>query len=175
MSETGDRPWWADVEHLRPGAEADASAPTGPETTQRTRRFDRPAATATVAVAELPRALDFDFDAGLASLLDPPAEPRGEWVELDLADAPADPIADDRRAWLDDDDRASGWDLDLWSAEPAPRRDAVEPTHGTDRLVAAPATTTAPPSSAAVPRTRSTGSPAARSASRCGPSSSGSS
>ena len=141
MSETAsDRPWWADVEHLRP-TEGDAGA-TPPERARRqaTGRFQRrpgwTTATATetrelveAATAEHtaePRRpkVDFDFDAGIASLLDAPAEPQGtfEWIDLSADDEPA--VADwfgEAPAASADDARAVDWLALEEAVTPAPK------------------------------------------------------
>ena len=167
MSETAaDRPWWADVQHLRP--EDGVVAPTRDDaaTKRPPSRFHRRPGV-TTAVGAPPRveaevvqrpAPDFDFDIGLASLLDPPAEEPGRFEWIDLSDEPerdaidwlaleeaarpepAKPL-DARTAELTADDRASGWRSDVWDiAKPAAatpvRRHA--PRTATERLVGSP-------------------------------------
>ena len=147
MSETA--PWWADVQHLRPTegdgparAAAAEQAERAPE--RRSHRFDRVrTAELALAVKDEPRRSkpDFDFDIGLSSLLDPPAEENGEWLELTVDEALSQLTGESNQAQasLTADDKASGWDMDIWSETDADRKQR--------RTVAAPA-----PSAPARPR-----------------------
>jgi hypothetical protein len=147
MSETA--PWWADVQHLRPaegGGPARAAAAEQPARApeRRSHRFDRvQTAELSLAVKYEPRRSkpDFDFDIGLSSLLDPPAEENGEWLELTVDEALSRLTGESNQAQasLTADDKASGWDMDIWSETDADRKQR--------RTAAAPA-----PSAPARPR-----------------------
>lgn len=160
MSETADSPWWADVQHLRPtedGGPVRDHAPrmdSAPAPERRSHRFDRTTtAELALAVTEEPRRSkpDFDFDLEISSLLDPPAEENGEWLELTVDEALSrlTGSSNAEQASLSADDRASGWDMDIWSETDAARR---ERRTAAPRAVAAPAPATRAPARARRPR-----------------------